>query len=58
LLENSHEVGLQINIDNAKYMVLSRYQNEGQNSSTLSANKSFKNVVKFEYLGTTVTKQN
>jgi hypothetical protein len=39
-------------------MVVSRHQNAGQNHNLLTANKSFENVAKFEYLGTTATHQN
>jgi hypothetical protein len=39
-------------------MFLSRHQNAGQNYNIKIANKSFKNVAQFKYLGTTVTYQN
>jgi len=34
---------------------MSDYQNAGQNHNLMVANKSLKNVAKFEYLGTTAT---
>jgi hypothetical protein len=40
------------------YMLLSRLQNVGQNRDIKIANKLFKNVSQFKYLGTTATNQN
>jgi len=39
------------------YMIVSRHQNAGHHHSLLTANKSFENVAKFKYLGTTVANQ-
>jgi sorting nexin-29 len=58
LTDASKEVGLEINVDKTKYMLLSRHQNVGQNREIKIANRSFENVSQFKYLGTTVTKQN
>jgi hypothetical protein len=54
----SRDVGLEVNAEKTKYMVMSCHQNVGQNHNLLIANKSFKNVEKFKYLGTAVTHQN
>jgi hypothetical protein len=50
------EVGLEINVEKTKYILLSRHQNEGQNRNVKIATRSFENVSQFIYLGTTVTK--
>jgi hypothetical protein len=39
-------------------MLLSRYQNVGQNLDIKIANRSFENVSQLKYLGTTVTNNN
>jgi hypothetical protein len=39
-------------------LLLSRYQNAGQNRDIKIANRSFENVAKFRYLGTTIRNQN
>jgi hypothetical protein len=58
LIDASKEVGLEINVEKTKYMLLSRHQNVGQNQDIKIANRSFENVSQFKYLGTTVTDQN
>jgi hypothetical protein len=58
LTDASKELGLQINVDKTKYMILSRHQNVGQNREIKIANKSLENVSQFKYLVTTVTNQN
>jgi hypothetical protein len=58
LIDASKEVGLEINVEKTKYMLLSCQQNVGQNRDMEIANRSFENVSQFKYLGTTVTNQN
>jgi hypothetical protein len=58
LIDASKEVGLEINVDKTKYMLLSRHQNVGRNQDIKIANRSSENVSQFKYLGTTVTNQN
>jgi hypothetical protein len=58
LIDASKEVGLEINVEKTKFMLLSRHQNVGQNRDIKIANRSSANVSQFKYLGTTVTNQN
>jgi hypothetical protein len=58
ILEASRDIGLEINAEKTKYMIMSRYPNSGQNQNIRTANESFENVAKFRYLGTTLTNQN
>jgi hypothetical protein len=58
LLEASRNVGLEINAEETKYMIMSRHPNSGQNQNIRIANESYENVAKFKYLGTTLTNQN
>ena len=53
----SKEIGLEVNFEKTKYMVMSRDQNAGRNHN-MTDNKSFENVEQFKYLGTTLTHQN
>jgi hypothetical protein len=54
----SKKVGLEINVEKTKYMLLSRQGNVGQNRDIKMANRSFENVPQFKCLGMTVTNQN
>jgi hypothetical protein len=58
LLEASRDVGLEINAQKTKYMIMSCHSNSGQNQNIRIANESFENVTKFKYLETTLTNQN
>jgi hypothetical protein len=58
LLEASRDVGLEINTEKIKYMIMSHHPNSGQNQNIRTANESFENVAKFKYLWTTLTNQN
>jgi hypothetical protein len=47
-----------MNVGKTKDMLLSHYQNVGQNRDIRIANREFENVSQFKYFGTTVTNQN
>jgi hypothetical protein len=58
LLEASRDVGLKINAEKTKYMIMSHHPNSGQNQNIRKANESFEKAAKFIYLGTILTNQN
>jgi hypothetical protein len=58
LIEASKVVGLEVNTEKTKYMLLSRRQNIAQNHDIKIADRCFENVAQFKYLGTTITKGN
>jgi hypothetical protein len=58
LLDASKEVGLEVNPEKTKYMLMSRSQKLGHKYSIKITNKSSENVEKFRYLGKTLTDQN
>jgi hypothetical protein len=57
LIDASKEVGLVVNVEKTKYMLVSRDQNAGHNQDIKIGNRSFENVSQFKYLGTTITNQ-
>jgi hypothetical protein len=58
LTDSSKEIGVEVNVENTKYMLLCHHQNTGQNHDMNIARRSFENVAQFKYLGTTVTNRN
>jgi ribosomal protein S2 len=58
LIDASKNVGLEVNAEKTKYMLLSYHWNAGQNRDIKIADRYFENVAQFRYLGTTVTNQN
>jgi hypothetical protein len=55
LIDASKEVGLEVNTEKTKYMLLSHQQNAGQNYDVKIGNRCLENVAQFRYLRTTVT---
>jgi hypothetical protein len=53
----SKEIGLEVNADKTKYMVMSRDENAGQSHSIKYDNSPFERAEKFIYLGITLTNQ-
>jgi hypothetical protein len=58
LIDASKEVGLEINIEETKCMLLSHHQHVGQNQDIKIANRLFENGSQFKYLGRKVRDQN
>ena len=55
MLVGSKEIGLEMNADETKYIVMSRDQNAGQSHNINTDNISFERLQEFECLGTTLT---
>jgi hypothetical protein len=57
LLDANKEVGLKVNPEKTKYMLVSRCQKAGQRQNIKIGNRSFESVAKFKYLRTTLADQ-
>jgi hypothetical protein len=57
LTDASTEVGLEVNTEKTKYMLLSRHQNAGQNHDIKIGNRCSENVAQFRYLETATTNE-
>jgi hypothetical protein len=55
LLDTSKEVGLEVNSEKTKYMLMSRSRKIRQKHSIKIAKRSFEDMAKFKYLEATVT---
>ena len=58
LLVATKEIGLEVNADKTKYMVMPRDRNAGRGYIVKIDNSSIERVEEFKYLGTTLTDQN
>ena len=58
LVVATKEIGLEVNADKTKYMVMSRDQNAGRGHNVKIDSSSIERVEEFKYLGTTLTDQN
>jgi hypothetical protein len=58
LVVTTKEIGLEVNADKTKYMVMSRDRNAGRGHGVKIDNGSIERVEEFKYLGATLTDQN
>jgi hypothetical protein len=58
LVVASKEIGLEVNANKTKHLVVSRDQNAVRSHNIKTVNSSFERVEEFKYLGTTLTNQN
>jgi hypothetical protein len=58
LVVASKQIGLDVNADKIKYMVMSRDQNADRSHNMKFHNRTLERVKDFSYLGTTLTNQN
>jgi len=55
LVVATKEIGIEVNADKTKYMIMSRDQNAGRNHNMKIDNSSIERVEEFKYLGKTLT---
>ena len=58
LVVATKEIGLEVNDDKTKYMIMSRDQNAGRSHSMKIENSSIERVEEFKFLGATLTNKN
>jgi hypothetical protein len=58
LIDTSNEVGLEVNVEKTKYMLVSRAQNASQIREIKIRIRPLGNMSQFKYFGTTVSNQN
>jgi len=58
LVVATKEIGLEVNADKTKYVVMSRDRNAGRGHSVKIDNSSIERVEEFKYLGMMITDQN
>jgi hypothetical protein len=58
LVVATKKIGLEVNADKTKYMIMSRDRNAGRDDTVKTDNSSIERVETFKYLGTTLTDQN
>jgi hypothetical protein len=54
LIDASKEIGLEMNAEKTKKILMSPHQNAGQNHNIKIGDRSFQNGAQLKYLGTTV----
>jgi hypothetical protein len=58
LVVATKEIGLEVNADKTKYVIMSRDHNAGRSYSLKTGNRSIERVEEFKYLRTTLTNKN
>jgi len=58
LLVGSKQIGLEVDADKTKYVIMSRDQNAGQSHNIKIDNSPFERVEELEYLGKNLTHKN